>query len=58
MYINVPGMFETQKSGNTTSLGEINFNSRANASLKAGENLVSGGVSVLYWHDSSVANVV
>ena len=54
------GMFETQKSGNKTSSGEIGVDIRthANASPKVGQDQVSGGVSVLCWHASLVANVV
>ena len=40
-------MFETQKSGNKTSPGEIGLNIRTLASLKVGQGQVSGGVSVL-----------
>ena len=43
-------MFETQKSGNNTSSGEIDINFRTLASPKVGQDQVSGGVSVLCWH--------
>ena len=41
------GMFETQKSGDKTSSGEIVLNFRTLASPKVGQDQVSGGVSVL-----------
>ena len=41
------GMFETQKSGNKTSSGEIGLDIRTHASPKVGQDQVSGGVSVL-----------
>ena len=44
------GMFETQKSGNKTSSGEICLDIRTHASPKVGQDQVSGGVSVLCWH--------
>ena len=50
------GMFETQKSGNKTSSGDIGFNIRKLASPKVGQDQVSGGVSVLCWHAAPVAN--
>ena len=50
-------MFETQKSGNKTSLGEIGLNIRTLASLKLGKDQVSVGVSILCWHAAPVANV-
>ena len=37
------GMFETQKSRNKTSSGEIGLDIRTNASPKVGRNQVSGG---------------
>ena len=43
-------MFETQKSRNKTSSGEIGLNIRTLASPKVGQGQVSGGVSVLCWH--------
>ena len=52
------GMFETQKSGNRTSSGEIGLNIRTLASPKVGLHQVSGGVSVLCWHAAPVANVL
>ena len=48
-------MFETQKSGNKTSSGEIGLNIRTLASPKVGQDQVSGGVSVLCWHATPVA---
>ena len=38
-------MFETQKSGNKTSSGEIGLNIRTFASPKMGQDQVSGGVA-------------
>ena len=52
------GMFETQKSGNKTSSGEIGLNIRTFVSSKLGQDNVSGGVSVLCWHVALVANVL
>ena len=43
-------MFETQKSGNKKSSGEIGLNIRTHASHKVGQDQVSGGVSVLRSH--------
>ena len=51
-------MFETQKSRNKTSSGDIGLNVRTLASPKVGQNQVSGGVSVLCWHAAPVANVL
>ena len=52
------GMFETQKSGDKTSSGEIGINIRTLASPKVGQDQVFGGVSVLCWHAAApVANV-
>ena len=51
-------MFETQKSGNKTSSGEIGLNIRTLASPKVEQDQVSGGVSVLCWHATPVANVL
>ena len=51
-------MFETQKSGNKTSSGEIGFDIRTHASPKVGQDQVSGGVNVLCWHVAPVANVL
>ena len=48
------GMFETQKSGNKTSSGEIGLNIRTLASPKVGQGQVSRGVSVLCWHAAPV----
>ena len=52
------GMFETQKSRNKTSSGDIGLNIRTLASPKVGQDQVSGGVSVLCWHAAPVANVI
>ena len=52
------GMFETQKSGNKTSSGEIGLDIRTHASPKVGQDQVSGGLSVPCWHAAPVANVV
>ena len=52
------GMFETQKSGNKTSSGGIGLNIRTLACPKVGQNQVSGGVRVFYWHAAPVANVL
>ena len=52
------GMFETQKSRNKTSSGDIGLNIRTLASPKVGQDQVSGGVSVLCWHATPVANVL
>ena len=51
-------MFETQKSRNKTSSGDIGLNIRTLASPKVGQDQVSGGVSVLCWHAAPVANVL
>ena len=51
-------MFETQKSGNKTSSGEIGLNIRTLASPKVGQDPVSRGVSVLCWHAAPIANVL
>ena len=47
-----------KKSGNKTSSGEIGLNIRTHASPKVGQDQVSGGVGVLCWHASPVANVL
>ena len=52
------GMFETQKSGNKTSSGEIGLNFRTIASPKVGQDQASRGVSILCWHAAPVANVL
>ena len=51
-------MFETQKSGNKTSSGDIGLNIRMYPSPKVGQDQVSGVVNVLCWHASPVANVL
>ena len=51
-------MFETQKSRNKTSSGDIGLNIRTLASPEVGQDQVSGGVSVLCWHAAPVANVL
>ena len=43
------GMFETQKSGNKTSSGDIGLDIRTHASPKVGQDQVSVGESVLCW---------
>ena len=48
------GMFETQKSRNKTSSGDIGLDIRTLASPKVGQDQVSGGVSVLCWHTAPV----
>ena len=49
-------MFETQKSRNKTSQGDIGLNIRTLASPKVGQDQVSGGVSVPCWHATPVAD--
>ena len=51
-------MFETQKSGNKTSSGEIGLDIRPHASPKAGQDQVSGGVSVPYRLATPVADAL
>ena len=51
-------MFESQKSDNKTSSGEIGLDIRTHANPKVGQGPVSGGVSVLCWHAAPVANVL
>ena len=48
-------MFETQKSRNKTSSGDIGLNIRTLASHKVGQDQVSGGVSVPCRHATPVA---
>ena len=52
------GMFETQKSEDKTSSGEIGLNIRKLASPKVGQDQVSGGVSVLCWHAAPKLSVL
>ena len=52
------GVFEIQKSGDKTSSGEIGLDIRTHASPKVGQDQVSGGVSVLFWHVAPVAYVL
>ena len=52
------GIFETEKSGNKTSSGNIGLNIRTFASPKVGQDQVSRGLSVLCWHAAPVANVL
>ena len=52
------GLFETQKSVNKTSSGDIGLDIRTHASPKVGQDQVSGGESVLCWHAAPVANVM
>ena len=49
-------MFETQKSRNKTSSGDIGLNIRTLASPKVGQDQVSGGVSVPCRHATPVAD--
>ena len=51
-------MFETQKSGDKTSSGEIGLDIRTLASPKVGQDQMSLGVSVLCWHAAPVPNVL
>ena len=50
--------YETQRSRNKTSSGDIGLNIRTLASPKLGQEQVSIGVSVLCWHAAPVANVL
>ena len=52
------GMFETQKSRNKTSSGDIGLNIRTLASPKVGQDQVSRGVSVPCWHATLVADAL
>ena len=52
------GVFEVQRSGDKTSSGEMGLDIRTRASPKVGQDQVSGGVSVLCWHDAPVAYVL
>ena len=52
------GMFETQKTGNKTSLGGIGLNIRTLASPKVWQDQVSGGVSVPCRNDTPVADTL
>ena len=49
-------MFETHKSGNKTSSGDIGPDIRTHASPKVGQDQLPGGVSVLCWHAAPVAD--
>ena len=51
-------MFETQKSGDKTSSGEIGLDIRTHASPKVGQDQVSGGVSIPCWHATPVADAL
>ena len=51
------GMFETRKSGNKTSSGEIGLNIRTLASPKVVQDQVYGGVNVPCRHATPVAHV-
>ena len=53
---NYRGMFETHKSGNKTSSGDIDLNIKTYANPEVGQDQVSGGVSVICWHVAPVAN--
>ena len=50
------GVFETKKSGDKTSSGEIGLDIRTHASPKVGQDQVSGGVSVPCRHATPVAD--
>ena len=50
------GMFETQKSRNKTSSGDIGLNIRTIASPKAGQDQAPGGASVPRRHAAPAAN--
>ena len=52
------GVFEIQRPGDKTSPGEIGLDIRTHASPKVGQDQVSGGVSVLFWHAAPVAYVL
>ena len=51
-------MFETQKSRNKTSSGDIGLNIRILASVKVGQDQVSGGESVPCRHATPVADAL
>ena len=51
-------MFEIQKSGNKTSLGEIGLDITTHASPKVGQDQVSGGVSVPCRHATPVVDAI
>ena len=51
-------MFETQKSRNKTSSGEIGLNIRTLANPNVGQDQVSGGINILCRHAALVANVL
>ena len=51
-------VFEIQRSGDKTSSGEIGLDIRTHASPKVGQDQVSGGVSVLCWHTTPVADIL
>ena len=52
------GMFESQKSGNKTSSGEMGLNIKTLVSPNVGQGQVSEWVSVHCWHAAFVANVL
>ena len=52
------GMFETRRSGNRTSSGDIGLNIKILSSPKVGQDQVSRGVSVLCLHVATVTNVL
>ena len=54
----VPRDVRNSKSGDKTSSGEIGLNIRTHANPKVGQDQVSGGVSVLCWHATPIANVL
>ena len=51
-------MFETQKSGNKKSSGDIGLDIRTHASPKVGQDQVSGGVSVPCRHATPFADAL
>ena len=52
------GVFEIQRSGDKTRSGEIGLDIRTHASLKVGQDQVSGGVSVPCRHATPVADAL
>ena len=56
--IEVPRDVRNSESGKKTSSGEIGINIRTHASPKVGLDQVSGGVSVLCWHATPIANIL
>ena len=52
------GIFESQKSGNKTSSGQIGLDIRTHASPEVGQDQVSGGVSFFCCHVAPVAYII